>query len=211
MQMVRGRIVIDPGHGEKSNPHTTAPGFYDGFYEGTQNFVLAAFLKEALVRRGFAVTVTRTALTENPSLEERGSAAGQSDVILFLSLHSNAPSTAIPTEQYHAIRGAEVYYSLSDAEGNLPLARALCDAVCAKMQTPDRGVKTRAYPDRPDMDYYGVLRHSAAAGCRRAFLIEHGFHTNREDSLFLRDSEALARLAEAEADVIDRFFAANTL
>ena len=63
-----------------------------------------------------------------------------------------------------------------------------------------------AYPDKPDTDYYGVIRNSAASGCRRAFLIEHGFHTNPEDSAFLRDKDALLRLALAEADVIDRFF-----
>jgi N-acetylmuramoyl-L-alanine amidase len=37
-------------------------------------------------------------------------------------------------------------------------------------------------------------------------LIEHGFHTNPEDSAFLQDSECLARLAVVEADVLDDFF-----
>ena len=47
----KGLIVLDPGHGETGNPHTTSPGFYDGFYEGTQNFILAGYLKDALPPR----------------------------------------------------------------------------------------------------------------------------------------------------------------
>ena len=206
MEKTRGLIVLDPGHGEKGNPHTTAPGFYDGFYEGTQNYILAHFLKDALRERGFSVLVSREEVTDDPSLEERGRAAGDNGAILFVSLHSNAPGTATPPERYYGIRGVSVYYSLTDEVGNAPLATAFCQAVAETMQTENRGIKTRAYPEKPDTDYYGVIRHSAQSGCRRAFLIEHGFHTNPEDSGFLRDPNCLQRLARAEADVIDRFF-----
>lgn len=206
MKESRGLIVLDPGHGEKGNPHTTAPDFYDGFYEGTQNYVLACLLKDALTDKGFSVLLTREAVTDNPTLEERGRLAGDRGAVLFLSLHSNAPGTATPPDRYHRVRGVNVYYSLTDEAGNAPIATALCAAVSAVMQTENRGIKTRAYPDKPDTDYYGVIRNSAASGCRRAFLIEHGFHTNPEDSAFLRDKDALLRLALAEADVIDRFF-----
>lgn len=206
-KMNRGLIVLDPGHGEKGNPHTTAPGFYDGFYEGTQNFILAGFLRDELVSRGFSVYVTRETVEENPELDVRGKYAGEHGAILFLSLHSNAPGPATTPERYHGVRGVSVYYSLTDEEGNAPLATALVETVAEVMQTPNRGIKTRAYPDRPDVDYYGVIRNSAQSGCRRAMLIEHGFHTNIEDSTFLRTPECLARLAKAEADVIDRFFA----
>ena len=207
MKRNRGWIVLDPGHGEKGNPHTTAPDFYDGYYEGTQNFVLAGFLKEELLARGFSVFVTREHVTDDPPLDVRGRAAGERGAILFLSLHSNAPATSIPPERYYGIRGSEVFYSLTDPEGNVPLATALSEAVAEVMQTPNRGIKIRAYPDRPDTDFYGVIRNSAQSGCKCALLIEHGFHTNREDSMFLRDPDSLRRLARAEAEVIDRFFA----
>ena len=74
------------------------------------------------------------------------------------------------------------------------------------MNSTDRGIKTRRYPDNDSLDYYGVIRASAGSGCKRAFLVEHGFHTNPEDSAFLQSEECLARLAAAEAEVIDRFF-----
>lgn len=197
--MSKGIIVLDAGHGRLGNPHTTK----EGFYEGTQNFVLAGFLKEELEKRGFEVLLTRNDIDDNPSLEERGTLAGKNNAILFLSLHSNAPGSATPPDIYPTIRGVCAYYSLTAPELNQPLAEALVNKIAEVMNTQNRGIKTRAYPDKPDIDYYGVIRNSVQSGCRRAMLIEHGFHTNPEDSAFLQSSEKLALLAAAEAEVID--------
>lgn len=197
--MSKGIIVLDAGHGRLGNPHTTK----EGFYEGTQNFVLAGFLKEELEKRGFEVLLTRNDIDDNPSLEERGTLAGKNNAILFLSLHSNAPGSATPPDIYPTIRGVCAYYSLTAPELNQPLAEALVNKIAEVMNTQNRGIKTRVYPDKPDIDYYGVIRNSVQSGCRRAMLIEHGFHTNPEDSAFLQSSEKLALLAAAEAEVID--------
>ncbi len=205
--MSKGLIVLDPGHGKNGNPHTTR----EGFYEGTQNFILAGFLRDELLRRGLEVKVTRETVDDNPGLAERGGMAGRLGAVMFLSLHSNAPGTSGTPEQYPRVRGAETYYSVSDEEGNAPFARALNDAVVKTMNTTDRGIKTRRYPGDESLDYYGVMRSAAQSGCRRAFLIEHGFHTNPEDSAFLQSSECLARLAAAEAEVIDRFLSKTTV
>ena len=199
----KGKIVIDPGHGRLGNPHTTK----EGFYEGTQNFILATYLKEYLEKLDFFVELTRKDINEDPSLMERGYMAKGAS--MFISLHSNAPGDPqndYERSVYHTHRGVETYYSLSNTEKNSILARMLNDAVVECMQTLDRGIKTREYPDRPGIDYYGVLRYSVEAGCSRAVIIEHGFHTNPEDSAFLQDSECLARLAKAEAEVIDKWF-----
>ena len=40
--MKKGLIVLDPGHGQYANAHTTK----EGYYEGTQNYILAQHLKE---------------------------------------------------------------------------------------------------------------------------------------------------------------------
>lgn len=200
--MSKKLIILDPGHGQFGNPHTTR----EGFYEGTQNFVLATHLRDELLARGFDVKMTREKVTDDPSLEERGSMAGKNGAVMFLSLHSNAPGTAATPERYPRIRGAETFYSITDEERNAEVAQALTEAVVTTMQTEDRGIKTRRYPDHPDWDFYGVIRASAQSGCRAAFLIEHGFHTNPEDSAFLQDEQCLARLAAAEADVIARYF-----
>lgn len=198
----RGIIVLDPGHGQFGNKHTTR----DGFYEGTQNFILASFLKNELEAIGFEVKMTREKIEDNPELSERGSMSGKLGAVMFLSIHSNAPGGNPADERYSKVRGAETFYSVSDCEGNAPIARALNDAVVRTVGTEDRGIKTRRYPDNDSIDYYGVLRSAAASGCKRAFLIEHGFHTNPEDSAFLQNSECLAKLAKAEAEVIDSWF-----
>ncbi|MBP5270689.1 MAG: N-acetylmuramoyl-L-alanine amidase [Clostridia bacterium] len=200
--MSRGIIVLDPGHGQFGNPHTTK----EGFYEGTQNFILASFLKEELEKRGFEILMTRNRVEDNPELAERGELAGKNGAVLFLSIHSNAPSSSIGPEKYPLVRGVETYYSVSDLEGNAPIARALNDAVVKTMNSTDRGIKTRRYPDNESLDYYGVIRAAAGSGCNRAFLIEHGFHTTPEDSAFLQDTGCLAYLAAAEAEVIDSLF-----
>ena len=200
--MSRGIIVLDAGHGQFGNRYP----LLENTYEGTQNFKLAGKLKACLEAKGFTVLLTRNAIEEDPSLEERGKLAGDNHADLFLSIHSNAPGAASSPEAYHAVRGSEVYYSMADSERNAKIARALNDAVVTTMNTTDRGIKTRRYPDNESVDYYGVLRSAAASGCKRAFLIEHGFHTNPEDSAFLQNSECLAKLAVAEANVINKWF-----
>ena len=202
MNKNRGIIVLDPGHGQFGNKHTTR----DGFYEGTQNYILASFLKAELEAIGFDVRMTRERVEDDMGLVERGAMAGNLGAVMFLSIHSNAPGGNPGEERYAKIRGAETFYSVSDCEGNAPIARDLTDAVVRTMQTENRGIKTRRYPDNESVDYYGVLRSAAASGCKRAFLIEHGFHTNPEDSAFLQNSDCLAKLAKAEAEVIDKWF-----
>ena len=197
--MSRGSIVLDAGHGQFGNRYP----LLENTFEGTQNFKLAARLKACLEAKGFTVLLTRNCIEDDPSLEERGKLAGDSHADLFLSIHSNAPGSATSPEAYHAVRGSEVYYSLADEERNAVIARALNAAVVTTMNTTDRGVKTRTYPDQPGINYYGVLRHSAAYGCPTAFIIEHGFHTNPEDAAFLSNDECLQKLAVAEAEVID--------
>ena len=201
--MSRGCIILDPGHGPLDNRFTIFPEFY----EGTQMWHLGQFLRDALVARGFDVILTRPCLDDDPSLAERGEMAGKHNAIMFLSLHSNAPGMKESPEAYAAVNGAETFYSVSDEAGNAPIAAALTAAVVATMQTTDRGIKTRRYPDQPQIDYYGVMRAAAGSGCRRAFLIEHGFHTNPAESAFLANLDCLARLAKAEADVISSIFA----
>ena len=200
--MSRGLIILDAGHGEFGNPYPVI----EGVYEGTRNFVLAGYLKAELEALGFEVMLTRNTIGEDPTLEQRGRLAGDNGAVLFLSLHSNAPGSATPPEKYKDIKGVLVIYSLSDEEKNLPLALAFGDAVAACMETQNRGAITRTYPDQPGIDYYGVLRHSAASGCKCAFIIEHGFHTNPDDAAFLNDDASMAKLAKAEAQVIDKVF-----
>lgn len=193
-------IVLDPGHGQFGNKHTTA----EGFYEGTQNFKLVSMLSDLLRSKGFDVVSTRERVEDDPSLEQRGKLAGELSADMFISIHSNAPGANNPN--YSAVRGSEVFYSVSDPEPNAEIALMLNRAVVEAMGTVDRGIKTRRYPGAEHLDYYSVVRNAALSGCKRAFLIEHGFHTNPEDSAVLQSDEGLMRIAEAECDVLCQIF-----
>lgn len=199
--MKKGLIVLDPGHGRQGNQYPDMPGTY----EGTQMFLFAGYLRDELTARDFDVLLTRQTIDDDPTLAERGELAGKNGAILFLSLHSNAPGAMADKEAYRAVNGTTTFYSLTDPEGNSPLAKALNDAVSAEMNNHNRGIHTREYPDQPGVDYYGVIRASAQSGCKKAILVEHGFHTNPADSAFLTDAEKMKRLAAIEAEIIDSF------
>ena len=157
---------------------------------------LAEFLMVALEEYGFQVTTTRPDITDNPELWERGAAAKGS--AMFISLHSNAPGSAADT----ATTGTVVYYSLTNPYSK-PLADQLGNAVAALMGHQFRGSFTKQYSDeQPNLDYFAVIRASAAAGCKNAVLIEHGFHTNPKDAAFLANDAGLKKLATAEAKII---------
>jgi len=203
------KITLDPGHGKNANQSPAVPSYY----EGNRMFVLAGFLEAELKKRGFEVLVTRDTITDNPSLSERGSMAGENGCSLFLSLHSNAPgqSTDADGNKYYdtSVTGTVVYYSMTRAE-NLELADLLGNKVAEIMGHYFRGSKTKQYPNKPGVDYYGVIRGAAQSGCSTALLIEHGFHTCPADAEFLLVDENLVKIAEAEADIIAGYFGTSS-
>lgn len=195
------KITIDPGHGQYGNksPNNTK------YIEGTQMWHLANKLKEELEKYGFVVITTRPKITDDPSLAERGTTAGKNNCSMFLSLHSNAPGANADGTYSKTVTGTVVYYSMTRSE-NKTLADKLGNKVSQIMGHYYRGSKTREYPNKPGVDYYGVIRNSAQSGCKCAMLIEHGFHTNVADSNFLLVDENLKKLAEAEAAIIAEYF-----
>lgn len=193
------KITLDPGHGEYENR-----GTYSDYYEGKAMFALAGYLKQELEKYGADVTVTKNKASDDPSLAERGSTAVSNGSVLFISLHSNAASS-------ERACGVSSFYSVKLPESRELLNR-ICDAVVSVMNgktgiTYKRGVMTRTYETAGiTYDYYGVIRNSAKGGVRYSYIIEHGFHTNEKECLFLINDENLKLIAKAEADVIAEYF-----
>lgn len=183
-------VVIDPGHFDAYNP-----GVCPNYYEGNTMLRLAEFLGAALTQRGAKVLYTRTTNAENPSLADRGAMAAGTD--LFISLHSDASDDP-------QVRGVTVFRSVqrpnSTAFGN-----DIGKAVANVMGNEFRGTLARPSETTPGVDYLGVLRAAAATNVPYAFLVEHGFHTNMQDCMFLSSDEGLRKIAEAEADVIAKY------
>jgi N-acetylmuramoyl-L-alanine amidase len=189
------RITIDPGHGQYGNPYPPRKGYY----EGTQMWKLANYLKPELEKYGFVVVTTRPKVTDDPPLSTRGKMAGGHDLII--SLHSNAPAKASDTKP----TGSVIFRTIETPEIG-PLCDKIGKKVSEIMEHHYRGTMTKESGSRPGKNYNGVLRNAMAAGCKAGILIEHGFHTNLKDSAFLIKDENLKKLAIAEAEIIAEWF-----
>ena len=55
-------------------------------------------------------------------------------------------------------------------------------------------------------DYNTVIKSAVDGGVPMAFLVEHGYHTNREDCAALMKDEVLEAIAEAEARILAEHF-----
>lgn len=166
--------------------------------EGDNNYKYSLVLKRELEKYGFYVGTTRNSITDNPSLSARGNKAQGYD--LFISLHSNAGNSTV--------RGIEIY---GDINANSPvLMKNLCANISRAIGTKNRGVRWRTrnperfyvQPTSPGgSNYYGVLYSNKA---KLGMLIEHVFHTNKEDcKLYV---EKRKEIAQATADTIAEFY-----
>ncbi len=196
------KVTIDAGHNADSNVSPVD----ERYIEGARMWRLGGYLKRALEDYGIEAVLTRPRLTDDPAIAARGRLAADNGSDLFISLHSNAPLPRTNGSYDISITGTVVYYSLTDSD-NKELADKLGEVVSEKMGHQFRGSLTREYSEeRPDWDYYGVIRNAAWGGCTAAFLIEHGFHTCPKDIAFLMSDGNLQMLAQAEAKVIAEHF-----
>ena len=179
------KVVLDAGHGNQSNNQSP-----DGTYSEPEFALdMAERMRAILTRHGVAVTFTRTG-TDNPTgkadtndLQYRCDVANAiKDLDLFVSLHSNAAGSG-----WSSARGWEIYASSpGDTAGRNIAAKAIAKRV------QEAGVTVHGEAVKHERFY--VLKNTTAP----AVLIEHGFHTNKEDVALLKSADYRAKLAEAE-------------
>lgn len=172
-------VCLDAGHDAGNLANASPDGTY---YEHEFCLDMAKRIRAYLERHGVTVTETRPD-GKAVSLAERCRIANSAGAELFVSLHSNAAAGT----GWSSARGWECYvYGLSGER--YKAARAILarvEGVCPAIRTEP--IKARS-------DLY-VLKHTTAP----AVLIEHGFHSNKEDVERLKDSAYREKLAEAEA------------
>lgn len=174
------KVCLDAGH-DASNRANASP---DGTYlEHEFALDMAKRIKTILEAAGVQVTQTRPD-GKAVSLGERCQIANAVQGLdLFVSLHSNAAGSP----GWSGARGWECYvYGLSGARYEA------AKAILARVRGTASAI--RSTPVRAKPELY-VLKHTSAP----AVLIEHGFHTNREDAALLKDGAYRQALAEAEA------------
>ena len=177
------KVLIDPGHclGEVNGGPT-------GYLEVEGMWILSNYLKKELEKRNIQADLTKKVRTDCPSLAQRGAMAKGYD--LFLSNHSNGFNGTV--------RGASVFYSVKRPKDKAHAA-ALSAATSKLIGNPNRGAKTRLYPNRTDLDYYGVIRAAAATGCPHVFMAESEFHDHPVGEAWLKKDSNMRKLAEVQA------------
>lgn len=172
-------VCLDPGHGPD-----TVNGSPDGTYKEKEfTWDMYKRLRPLLEANGIEVICTR-AENEKPSLTARAAVSNKAGADLFVSLHSNASGDG----GWTAPRGLMIYTSVAgDSAGRNRAAKA----ILARMKEAGVTLFGSGLEHNPE---YTVLRTTTAP----AMIVEHGFHTNREDTALLKDSAYRDKLAEAE-------------
>lgn len=177
--MSKHTVCLDPGHG---------PGNVNGSPDGTYKewefaWDMAQRIKQLLEAQGVGAVLTKTA-DNYPGLTERANISNKAKPDCFVSIHTNAAGEG----GWSSASGLEVYTSAGPmtAQRNV-LASKLVNAFHVA------GVALRSEPIKHEM--YTVLAKTDAPAC----LIEYGFHTNKMDTEYLKDSKYRDKLAEATA------------
>jgi N-acetylmuramoyl-L-alanine amidase len=176
--MVRGRVIIDPGHGGKDPGTHAASGMIE------KNLVLAVgrAAAERLRARGVDVHMTRSD-DRFIELDDRAYSATQYRANVFVSIHADwNPSSG---KRGHTVLLPQSYSPAASALG-YAVSRSLVAA-----GWPSYGV-------RHDTRGLAVLRKTACP----AVLVELGFLSNSADAAQLSSPAVQERLGQAIADGI---------
>lgn len=178
------KVCLDAGH-SASNKYNKSP---DGsFYEHEFALDMAKRMKTVLELAGVEVIETRPD-DGDVSLGERCRISNAAKPDLFVSIHSNATGTlSTGPDGWGSARGWEAYvYGLSGARYKA------AQAILSRVEGVCPAIRKTPVVGKPSLY---VLANTSAP----AVLIEHGFHTNKEDVGLLKDTDYRGRLAIAEA------------
>ena len=181
---IKKNICLDAGHSAGNQANKSPDGTC---FEHEFTLDMAKRIKTHLQRHGVEVTETRPD-GGDVSLGQRCRISNDARSDLFVSLHSNAAgSLSTGPDGWSSARGWECYvYGLSGAR--YAAARSILSQVAGVAPV----IRSTPILVRPGLY---VLSHTIAP----AVLIEHGFHTNREDVRLLKDPAYREALASAEA------------
>ncbi len=189
-------IVIDPGHGGEDGG---VKGAKSGVEEKTLNLIIANYLGEMLIARGFEVVYTRKndamhtfeGVKNNKKRADmfrRGQIVNEAKPLLVVSIHMNFYS--LPTR-----RGAQMFYSGKN-DGSKELAQSLQNALNAQINSKEGG---RTYGALKAEKY--ILECSPYPSA----IVECGFLSNYADEIALQKPEYQMRMAMVLCCAIEAF------
>ena len=175
------KVCLDPGHG---------PGCVNGSPDGSYKehefaWDMSQRVRAHLERCGVTVVMTRDG-AGYPSLTERCGVSNKAGADLFVSLHSNASGDG---KNWTSPSGYLIYTSAGpETAARNVAARAVLKRV------REFGIAVRGGGLEHNAEYTVLARTTAPA-----MIIEHGFHTSREDTALLKTGDYRTKLAEADA------------
>ncbi len=126
-------VAFDPGHGGRDSGASKG-----GIREKDVNWKVANLAADILRNSGFGAILVR-AENQNPSFDERISAAYRAKAVLMVSIHTNSYTDGGP-------QGTEAWYQPKEAKENRRLAQLLADTVSSRAGTTNRGVRVGKAP-----------------------------------------------------------------
>lgn len=178
------KVCLDAGHSAANRANKSPDGTY---FEHEFALDMAKRIKAHLECHGVEVVETRPDAGD-VSLGERCRISNASKADLFVSIHSNATGTlSTGSDGWGNARGWECYvYGLSGAR------YASAKAILNQVECVAPAIRSTPILAKPGLY---VLAHTNAP----AVLIEHGFHTSKQDVAYLKDRAYREKLAKAEA------------
>jgi len=149
-QPLRGvTIMLDAGHGGNDSG---APGIAAGMGpdENVLNLANTFALRDELTSLGAQVLLTRTAVNQTVSLDERLHAFATSNADMFISIHHNA---LLESTDANTVRGAEIFFHAPTSER---VATNVLDGLIAttgrnRRQVNQRNFRVTLLPKAPSM------------------------------------------------------------
>ena len=189
-------IVLDPGHGGPLENSDNQGAIYAPYREKDLTLQLAkAIQAELSVYDNVQCFLTRED-DSSLTLSERASIAAAHHADMLICLHFNASNR-------HDYYGSEVWTSAFDHNYAVGASFGETElAMLSGLGLYSKGVKTRIGQHG---DYYGIIRHSDAAGIP-CVLIEHCYLDSEEDRSLLSGKDFLSQLAHADAVSIAAWF-----
>lgn len=175
------KVMLDPGH-DASNVNGSPDGTYK---EHEFALDIGNRIKKILERSGVEVSMTRTdgsAVSLNTRCKMANAISGLN---LYVSLHSNAVDSTDGTG-WNTAKGLSTHIIAKG--GN---AEKAANAMVKRFQ--ESGITVRN--ESVVVSNFQVLRDTDAP----AVLVEHGFHTNKNEVALLKTDSYRQKLAEAEA------------
>ena len=191
-------IVIDPGHGGKSEEGDDSHSGcrYHGLEEKNVNLVTALAMYDELCQYGNVNVYLTRDRDEEVSLSRRVEFAAEVGADVIISIHYNA-------SEQHNFFGSEIFtsaYGECYATGHA-LAGEIMKEWVSEGNIP-KDIKTRIGKKG---DYYGLIRNGTNTGIP-TIILEHGYLDNDRDYQRIKSDDAWRRLGVMDATAVARYY-----